>query len=541
MICKILAVLSSAALAVCTALSPICLQNAIDTSSTGDRTAIFVNIALYILSIVGILVFEACRQLSVFKYQTGQTAGLKHRLLRYLLNMPPKQYQAEDAQNYITTLNQEIDLLVENYYVQRLELLYSVLVLLCCTAALLYIDPMLAVLIIVGAFLPILVSTLQGKRIQRRTNLYTKSLEKLNVMAANLIQGYPTLKAGHAEQRYGKVLEEEVDRTARVQFGMSSTKVGINMLIGLMAYLGEVALVVVSIYLIAVGRLTVGALVGALQISQMLAIPTNNIAYEINDMSSVKSIREKLEGYRMPEAATDRRLAPCPEIQTLRFREVSFQYEDRWILKCVNITFEAGKKYLIVGENGSGKSTLFQLLTRFQPDYTGDIYVNSLDLREVDQSFYDRVGIVLQDPFFLNDTLMNNITLYQDYSEEQVRQVLLSLGMERFLKDHPLEQVYQDTKDNLSGGEKQKLALARVLLQGKTFLLLDEATSAVDRESSLQIERALLEREDMTLINIEHKLLPELLPYYDVVLELKQCTLRPWSGRGPFGSRGSEE
>lgn len=159
----------------------------------------------------------------------------------------------------------------------------------------------------------------------------------------------------------------------------------------------------------------------------------------------------------------------------------------------------------------------------------------------MDRSFYDRVGIVLQDPFFLNDTLMNNITLYQDYSEEQVRQVLLSLGMERFLKDHPLEQVYQDTKDNLSGGEKQKLALARVLLQGKTFLLLDEATSAVDRESSLQIERALLEREDMTLINIEHKLLPELLPYYDVVLELKQCTLRPWSGQGPFGSRGSEE
>lgn len=79
------------------------------------------------------------------------------------------------------------------------------------------------------------------------------------------------------------------------------------------------------------------------------------------------------------------------------------------------------------------------------------------------------------------------------------------------------------------------------MLQGKTFLLLDEATSAVDRESSLQIEWALLEREDMTLINIEHKLLPELLPYYDVVLELKQCTLRPWSGRGPFGSRGSEE
>lgn len=529
MLCKILAVFSSAALAVCTALSPICLQNAIDTGAAGKRAAIFLNIALYILSIVGILVFEACRQLSVSKFQTNQIAALKHRLLGYVLRMQPRQYQMEDAQNYITTLNQEIDMLVENYYVQRLELLYSVLVLLSCTAALLYLDPLLAVLIIVGAFLPILASTLQGKRMQRKTNLYTRSLEKLNVMVANLIQGYPTLKASHAEGRYGEVLEAEVDETARVQFGVSATRTGINMLIGVMAYLGEAALVVVSIWLISIGRLTVGALVGALQISQMLSIPTNSIAYEINDMNSVKSIREKLQGYlALKEDARQTEL--CPEIRTLEFRDVTFRYEDRIILDHLNVTFEAGKKYLIVGENGSGKSTLFQLLTKFQPDYEGQICVNGRDLKEIGDSFYDRVGIVLQAPFFLNDTLLNNITLYQGQSGEQVRQVLLSLGMEGFLRDHPLDLVYQDTRDNLSGGEKQKLALARVLLQGKTFLLLDEATSAVDRESSLQIERGLLERDDVTLISIEHKLLPELLPSYDAVLELKDGALRQIAG-----------
>lgn len=525
MITKILVILSSAALAACTALSPVYLQNAVDSSTAQDGAQVAVRLTLYILSIIGILVFEACRQLSVSKYQADTVAAFKHRLLRHILRMPPRQYQMEEGQNYITSLNQEVDMLVENYYVQRLELLYSVLVLIGCTAALLSIDPLLAVLILVGAFLPILVSTLQGKRMQKRTNLYTKSLEKLNVMMANLIQGYPTLKTSRAEGRYGRVLEDEVDVTAHKQFGMDATKAGINMLIGTMAYVGEVALVVVSIYLIARGRLTVGALVGALQISQMLAIPTNSIAYEINDMNSVKSIREKFQTYGKIDREGQKRAEPCPEIRRLEFRDVSFRYEEKPILDHLNVTFEAGKKYLILGENGSGKSTLFQLLTKFQSEYQGQIQVNGRDLNTIDDSFYERIGVILQDTFFLNDTLLNNITLYQSWGEDQVRQVLLSLGMGDFLVSHPLDSLYQDTKDNLSGGEKQKLGLARVLLAQKTFLLLDEATSAVDRESSLQIERQLLERPEVTLINIEHKILPELLPLYDEVYELRDGTL----------------
>ncbi|MED9934039.1 MAG: ATP-binding cassette domain-containing protein [Catenibacillus sp.] len=124
-----------------------------------------------------------------------------------------------------------------------------------------------------------------------------------------------------------------------------------------------------------------------------------------------------------------------------------------------------------------------------------------------------------------NDTLLNNITLYQNYEKDSIRAVLNSLGLQTFLKKHNLEDIYQDTKDNLSGGEKQKISLARILLEKKGFILLDEATSAIDIESSFVIEKTLLSNPEITLINIEHKILDNLLDMYDYIYEIRDMKL----------------
>lgn len=528
MLTAFLVIFFSAALAVCTALKPVFLNRAIDAIPGEGAFSYFL---IYVICIVGILVFELMRQLLTGRYQAAQVSLLKRRLIRRFLKMPARQFQSEDGQTYITILNQEIEMLVENFYVQRLEFAYSVLVLVFCTAALVYIHWLLAILILVGTVLPIIVSSLQGKRLRRRTNLYTESLERLNVMIGNLIQGYPTLKTNRAEKSFGKTMEEHVRDTEKAGFAKSGTRSCVNLLIGTLAYAGEIVLVGASILLIARGYLTVGALVGALQISEMLAIPTNSIAYQLGDMNSVRGIREKIESMLSQPEEEESQANSCPEIRSIEFCDVSFRYGDRYVLKNLNYRFEAGKKYLIVGENGSGKSTLFKLLSKFEEDYEGKILINGIDLRAIDGSFFDRVGIVLQSTFMMNDTLFHNLTLYQGGSHEAAEQALNSLGMEAFLKDHPLDEPYQDTKGNLSGGEKQRIALARILMQDKRTILLDEATSAIDPESSYQIEERLLRSEEILLINIEHKIIPELVPLYDAVLELKDAVLQNQNSR----------
>lgn len=516
-------ILSSILLAVCTSLKPIYLQNAIDAveAGTGDARAMFI---CYLVSILGILLFETTRQLSTGKYRNGKLFGLKKQVMAHIIHMPPRKFQEEQGQNYVTTLNNEIEMLVDSFYVTRLELAYSILVLVACVVALLYINGYLAMIIIVSTICPIVASAVQGQALEKRTNLYTMALEKLNVMIGNLIHGYPTIKVNHVEREYLQTLEQDNEKAAHAEFAKSKTKVRVNMIVGLLSYAGEAVMVGFSIYEIAKGRLSVGALVGALQLSEMLVIPTNSISYQLSEMRSVASIRQKISRLlSVPESETPP--AAIPAVAHIDLNDVSFRHDEKVILSHASYRFEAGKKYLILGENGSGKSTLFKLLTGLESEYEGCISVNGTDIRQLWPALYDRIGVVLQDAFLFDDTLLQNITLYRPELRERVEPVLRSLGMDAFLASHDLEQTFQNTKGNLSGGERQKLALARVLIENKSVIFLDEATANMDKDSSQKILSQLLRTAGLTVISIEHKVSPELLPLYDQILELKDTHL----------------
>lgn len=146
-----------------------------------------------------------------------------------------------------------------------------------------------------------------------------------------------------------------------------------------------------SIYEIARGRLSVGALVGALQLSEMLVIPTNSISYQLSEMKSVESIRQKISSLlSVPERSAA--AAVAAPIERIELSDVSFRHEEKDILSHVDYRFEAGKKYLILGENGSGKSTLFKLLTGLESEYEGRISVNETDIRGLWPRFMMRLA-----------------------------------------------------------------------------------------------------------------------------------------------------
>ena len=231
-------ILSSVLLAVCTSLKPIYLQNAIDAVEAGADGALTL-FGFYVASILGIMLFETVRQLSTGKYRNSVLFGLKKKVMAHIIHMPPRKFQEEQGQNYVTTLNNEIEMLVDSYYVTRLELAYSILVLITCVIALLYINSSLALIIVISTVCPIIASAVQGKALEKRTNFYTMALEKMNVMIGNLIHGCPTIKVNHVEREYLQTLEQDNENAAHVEFAKSKTKVRVNMIIGLLSYAGE--------------------------------------------------------------------------------------------------------------------------------------------------------------------------------------------------------------------------------------------------------------------------------------------------------------
>lgn len=200
---------------------------------------------------------------------------------------------------------------------------------------------------------------------------------------------------------------------------------------------------------------------------------------------------------------------------------VTYRYGQAPVLTDVTLQFTAGKKYLITGPSGSGKSTLLKLLAGYDESYTGTLSFRGQDYRRLPAgTLQQQVLYLSQQPGALNTTVRENLTLLDDYSDAVLTQALLAVAL---IPNAAAAPAFLDTPvgphgSNLSGGQLQRLALARGLLRHFPVILLDEGTSAVDPANAVAIERMLLTNPQLTLIMISHTVHPETLPLFDDVI-----------------------
>ncbi|HEW7963428.1 TPA: ABC transporter ATP-binding protein [Streptococcus pneumoniae] len=202
-------------------------------------------------------------------------------------------------------------------------------------------------------------------------------------------------------------------------------------------------------------------------------------------------------------------------------KNICYKYGDKEILKNLNFCFQRNEKYLILGESGSGKSTLLKLLNGFLRDYSGELRFCGDDIKKT--SYLNMVSNVLyvdQKAYLFEGTIRDNILLEENYTDEEILQSLEQVGLS--VKDFPnniLDYYVGDDGRLLSGGQKQKITLARGLIRNKRIVLIDEGTSAIDRRTSLAIERKILDREDLTVIIVTHAPHPELKQYFTKIYQ----------------------
>ncbi len=189
---------------------------------------------------------------------------------------------------------------------------------------------------------------------------------------------------------------------------------------------------------------------------------------------------------------------------------------------------------MLVGPSGGGKSTVLRLLRKyFKPDQ-GQILLDGTDLARIDRTdYYQHLANVEQQVFLFDDSLRNNLTLFKSYTEEEIMAAVRGAGLLPFLAARPegLDYKIEDNGQNLSGGERARIAIARGLIARAGLLLLDEAFASLDEEVARGIEKTLLELEGVTLISVSHVIFSDTAPLYDGVFEVKrgQVTLADYS------------
>ncbi len=199
----------------------------------------------------------------------------------------------------------------------------------------------------------------------------------------------------------------------------------------------------------------------------------------------------------------------------------------REVLRNLSFRFRTGKHYAVIGKSGCGKSTLLSLLLGHYPNYSGSIRYDGVELRELTREYLgNTVAYVSQDTFLFQDTIQNNITLYhEEYTPQEIEAALEQAGLKELVDSLPegLSAMVEENGKNFSGGEKQRLSLARALLRKSRVLLLDEFTANLDKETAEKIEEQVMGLKDCLIITVTHRLTPDMLSRYDGILDLTQA------------------
>ena len=178
---------------------------------------------------------------------------------------------------------------------------------------------------------------------------------------------------------------------------------------------------------------------------------------------------------------------------------------------------------LVIGESGSGKSTLLNIISGMYDEYDGEVMIGDEELKQVERnSLSHLVSLASQEVFLFNDTIRNNITLYREYSDEQIHNVLKQCGLENLIQELPdgLDTLVGENGSNFSGGEKQRINLARAFIRDSKILLLDEVSANLDSVTTDFIERTVLALEGKTVISVAHKMPEKLAELYDEVIRV---------------------
>ena len=195
---------------------------------------------------------------------------------------------------------------------------------------------------------------------------------------------------------------------------------------------------------------------------------------------------------------------------TNRIIHTTYGKEKKPVLHDVFMEFKKGEIYAIVGQSGAGKTTLMHLLFRLWDCISGSITVDGIDIKDFDiDCLRGQISIVSQNIFLLNDTIYNNIVLGKEITDEELQHILVQAGLHEFINTLPnkLETVVGENGIKLSGGEKQRISIARALLKKNPILIFDEATSMLDNETEEKIISILLDSfKDTTIILIAHRL-----------------------------------
>ena len=503
----------------------ILVQQLIDIAVSRNIPAFIHMVIFTSIYVLGSGLIHFCYSILCKKIICRITRSLRFDVFKGILKRNISDFKSVNSADYISALTNDVKLVEDNFCIPLLQGLLGAVELIASAIILIYFSPVLFVTLVILIALLTVIPGLFNKTLEKRQSYFSNKLAELTILIKDLMSGFEVIKSyrmfSHSEDSFKK----ENETTTKSKYAVDSVNAAVE---SVSVVLGSAVLIVifcVAVYLIIKGNITVGVLVGVLQVSGQIVNPIQTLSQSIPKIQGTKSVIKRLTNFREYQSCS---LVGSKEPvfnSEIVVENIHFSYpKGNEVLNGVCCKFEKGKKYAIVGKSGCGKTTLINLLNGYFENYEGEILFDGTELHNLDiEKLNEMIAVIHQNVYMFDATIRDNICLYKNITDENLNLVLEMSGVSTFLNaSRTLETGVGENGANLSGGQRQRIAVARALIQNKPILILDEGTSAIDLQTAFDIESKLLDIDELTVITITHSFNPELLQAYDNVIFIAQ-------------------
>ena len=439
-----------------------------------------------------------------------------------------RSFSKEGTALYVSALTNDCTSIENNYLAATFTLIELLFCFWGALIMMLYYSPVMLVLAVALSFLPVAVSMKAGNRLTEQEKEISKKNERFVSIVNELLSGFPVIKSFRAEAQASRLFSQRNEQAEEAKKNKRRTEQLISLLANDAGIIAQMGIFLAGAWLAISNKgVTAGVVIVFVQLMNYILNPISQVPLLWSNRKAAIALMEKLSDALSENVREEGREKLNVFSEKIEVKDLTYGYEpESPVLKDLDVQFDAGKSYAIVGGSGSGKSTLLNLLMGSSSNYQGEICIDSVSIKNIEsESLYQLMTSVQQNVFVFNDTIRNNVTMFHEFSDKEVTLALERSGLSEFIEKRGEDFVCGENGANLSGGERQRISIARALLRKSPILLVDEATAALDTATARAVSFSILNLVGMTRIVVTHRLEEAILRRYDKILVMKNGTI----------------
>ena len=433
-------------------------------------------------------------------------------------------FRAESTAAYLSALTIDAASIEADDLSQLLSVITKAVTFFGALAMMLWYSPLMTAIAAGVTVLPLIASVLTGGQLQAAEKRVSDRNRDFTAALSDCLGGFSVVKTFRAEKEIFRLFAESNRALEQEKFSRRRVKALVGMIGATTGIIAQLGVFLAGAYLALSGKgLTAGAVILFVNLMNFMIEPVAELPALLAARKAARGLIDKLADALEQDETQPDGMQIAPLTRQLRLENVRFSYDgETEILRGVSARFEAGKAYAIVGASGSGKSTLLNLLTSPGMAYEGSILLDGTELRAASpESLYETVSLIQQNVFVFNASIRDNVTMFRSFPPEELAQAVRRAQLEALIAARGEGYLCGENGSGLSGGEKQRISIARSLLKHASVLLADEATAALDAQTAHQVTDDILSLTGVTRIVVTHTLEQAALRRYDGILVLK--------------------